>query len=202
MSRPVLAFLVGLAILVASLPRSASAQGVAEYQEAYEPRPLAEPPASAGPDAPKSQPPTQGFDVPAPTIITQPNFKSETSTGAAIRGEPVPLTDHKLYAIDTYYFCQKVRDGMTKTEANEDLKSLLKDLQSAMNDYDAAEGTIHYEEQTTVGKPVRLDENPNPKGTELREQMKRAITQMSEIRGKIESQFGSVLQAGRLPEEQ
>jgi hypothetical protein len=81
------------------------------------------------------------------------------------------------------------------------LETLLKDLEQAAFSYDQAEGTIHYEEQTTMGKPVRLDENPGAKGLELREQMKVAITRMAELRAQIASQYGAVLSAGRLAEE-
>ena len=185
-------------------PPTSPAQGVAEYQKHLEPKVSAPPeqPGQTGTKEKPAPPPTQGFAVPKPTIITQPNFKPKTSYGVTTDIDGTPLTDHKIYSIDTSFFITKIRDGVSKQGDDAHLQELLQELEKAALAYDQAEGTIHQEEQTTLGNPVRLEDNPNPRGKELRDQMKDAITKMAEIRDNISSQYASFLSAGHLPEEQ
>lgn len=147
------------------------------------------------------RPATAPITVPSPTIITQPNFKSDAAYGITTDSTGIPFTDHKIYATDSYYFLSKVRDGMNKVGENSELKGLLVELQKAIHQYDGAEGNIHFEEQTRLADRIGLDNGPTPRGVHLREQMKEAIQRMEELRSKISSLFGSYLEAGRLAEE-
>lgn len=199
--RPALSMLILFAV-IPLCGKGVRGQVVEEFQAQYGPRPAPRQEQSSQAPGAKAQPPTAGFDVPKPSIITQPNFKPQRSYGITTESDGAPLTDHKIYAIDTAFFIKKTRDGIARKGEDAGLQELLKSLEKAAFSYDQAEGTINYEEQITFGKPIRLEDIPTPRGKELRTQMKAAITKMSEIRQRITAQYGAHLRAGRLTEEQ
>jgi hypothetical protein len=147
------------------------------------------------------RPATPGITIPSPTIITQPNFKSSSAYGITTDSTGQPLPDHKIYSIDTHFFLQKIRSGISREGENDELKGLVVELEKALNQYDGAEGNINFEEQIRVSDSIDLDKGPTPRGTDMREQMKEAIRKMDELRSKISSRFGNYFLAGKLPEE-
>ena len=146
-----------------------------------------------------------GFIAPTPTIITDPNFMPQGTWGGLSDGKTIgvdgkPLADHKIYANDTYYFLDKINDGLRKASdpsGKEQLLSMVSELKNAHDSYSLAESTINYEEKLKVKDRIQLDDNPNPKGNELRETMKKAIMKMADLRNQISSQYPQYLEAGQ-----
>ncbi len=90
----------------------------------------AKPPASASVSpsskAPVGAPQSSGsLTIPQPTIINQPNFRPEGTWGGLSDGKLLdidgkPLTDHKVYSMDTDWFIKKLREGLSKKTSAED----------------------------------------------------------------------------------
>ncbi len=65
------------------------------------------------------------FKVPSPVLVTLPEFKPNSTAGGFSDGKTLgvdgqKLSDHRIYATDTYYFARKVRDGMTRATIPEE----------------------------------------------------------------------------------
>lgn len=65
------------------------------------------------------------FKVPAPLLVTHPDFKPKGTFGGLSDGKTLgvdgePLSDHRLYANDTFYFIKRVRDGLDRSTVAEE----------------------------------------------------------------------------------
>jgi len=84
-------------------------------------------------------------------------------------------------------------DGSPEFVLEYKLYSLLYDLQQALNMYGGGVAAINYEEQITMRQKISLNDNPSPRGKELRDMMKENLKAAADLRAQISSQYSEYI---------